>query len=37
MGRSVGEIITTVDTLVKKRIRLIAIKEGIRHCWEPFP
>ena len=30
MGRSVGEIITTVDTLVKKRIRLIAIKEGIR-------
>ena len=30
MGRSVGEIITTVDTLVKQRIRLIAIKEGIR-------
>jgi DNA invertase Pin-like site-specific DNA recombinase len=30
MGRSVGEIITTVDTLVKKRIRLIAINEGIR-------
>src|SRR6266702_1602794 len=30
MGRSVGEIITTVDTLVKKRIRLIAIKKGIR-------
>jgi DNA invertase Pin-like site-specific DNA recombinase len=30
MGRSVGEIIITVDTLVKKRIRLIAIKEGIR-------
>ena len=30
MGRSVGEIITTVDTLVKKHIRLIAIKEGIR-------
>jgi DNA invertase Pin-like site-specific DNA recombinase len=29
MGRSVGEIITTVDTLVKQRIRLIAIKEGI--------
>lgn len=30
MGRSVGEIITTVDTLVKRQIRLIAIKEGIR-------
>lgn len=30
LGRSVGEIITTVDTLVKKHIRLIAIKEGIR-------
>jgi DNA invertase Pin-like site-specific DNA recombinase len=30
MGRSVGEIITTVDTLVKKKIRFIAIKEGIR-------
>jgi DNA invertase Pin-like site-specific DNA recombinase len=30
MGRSVGEIITTVDTLVKKRIRFIAVKEGIR-------
>ena len=30
LGRSVGEIITTVDTLVKKPIRLIAIKEGIR-------
>jgi DNA invertase Pin-like site-specific DNA recombinase len=30
MGRSVGEIITTVDTLVKQRIRLMAIKEGIR-------
>jgi len=30
MGRSVGEIITTIDTLVKKHIRLIAIKEGIR-------
>jgi len=30
MGRSVGEIITTVDSLVKKHIRLIAIKEGIR-------
>ena len=29
MGRSVGEIITTVDTLVKQRMRLIAIKEGM--------
>lgn len=30
MGRSVGEIITTVDILVKKKIRFIAVKEGIR-------
>lgn len=30
LGRSVGEIITTVDTLVKRQIRLLAIKEGIR-------
>ena len=30
MGRSVGEIITMVDELVKKKIRFIAIKEGIR-------
>ncbi len=30
MGRSVGEIITIVDTLVKKRIRFMAVKEGIR-------
>jgi len=30
MGRSVGEIITIVDKLVKKSIRFIAIKEGIR-------
>src|SRR6516162_6299199 len=30
LGRSVGEIITTVDTLVHQRIQLIAIKEGIR-------
>ena len=29
MGRSVGEIITTVDALVKQQIRFIAIKEGI--------
>ncbi len=30
IGRSVGEIITTVDELVKQKIRFIAIKEGIR-------
>jgi len=30
IGRSVGEIITTVDELVNKKIRFIAIKEGIR-------
>jgi DNA invertase Pin-like site-specific DNA recombinase len=30
MGRSVGEIITIVDTLVKQHIQLVAIKEGIR-------
>jgi DNA invertase Pin-like site-specific DNA recombinase len=30
MGRSVGEIITTVDTLIKQSVKLIAIKEGIR-------
>ena len=30
MGRSVGEIIATVDKLVKKNIRFMAIKEGIR-------
>lgn len=30
MGRSVGEIITIVDMLVKKQIRFLAIKEGIR-------
>lgn len=30
MGRSVGEIITTVGTLVKKKIHFIAVKEGIR-------
>jgi DNA invertase Pin-like site-specific DNA recombinase len=29
MGRSVGEIITTVDALVKQQIRFVAIKEGI--------
>ncbi len=30
MGRSVGEIITTVDTLVKHHVQLLALKEGIR-------
>ena len=30
LGRSVGEIITTVDTLVKGKIRFVAIKEGLR-------
>ena len=30
MGRSVGEIITMVDELVQRKIRFIAIKEGIR-------
>ncbi len=30
MGRSVGEIITIVDTLVKKRICFMAVKQGIR-------
>lgn len=30
MGRSVGEIITTVDALVKQQIQFIAIQEGIR-------
>lgn len=30
IGRSVGEIITIVDTLVKKRISFFAVKEGIR-------
>lgn len=29
MGRSVGEIITLVDTLVKQQVRFMAIKEGI--------
>jgi len=26
MGRSVGDIITTVDTLVKRKVRLFAVK-----------
>jgi len=30
IGRSVGEIITIVDTLVKKQTRFLAVKEGIR-------
>ncbi len=30
MGRSVGEIITTVDALVKGKVRLFAVKEGLR-------
>ena len=30
LGRSVGEIITTVDTLVKRQIRVFALKEGSR-------
>jgi DNA invertase Pin-like site-specific DNA recombinase len=30
LGCSVGEIITTIDTLVKRQIRLLAIKEDIR-------
>lgn len=30
LGRSVGEIITTVDTLVHHHIQFIAVKEGIR-------
>lgn len=30
MGRSVGEIITTVDTLVKRNVYLFAVKEGVR-------
>jgi DNA invertase Pin-like site-specific DNA recombinase len=30
MGRSVGEIILTVDQLVKQRVRLLAIKESLR-------
>ena len=29
MGRSVGQIISTVDALIRKRVRFIAVKEGI--------
>ena len=30
MGRSVGEVISTVDALVKRQVQLLSIKEGIR-------
>jgi DNA invertase Pin-like site-specific DNA recombinase len=30
MGRSVGEILTVIDALVKQKVRFLAIKEGIR-------
>lgn len=30
MGRSVGEIITTIDTLVKEKVQFFTVKEGIR-------
>ena len=30
LGRSVGEIITTVDRLVHHQIRVFALKEGLR-------
>ena len=30
MGRSVGEVITTVDALLKQQVRFLAIKESIR-------
>jgi DNA invertase Pin-like site-specific DNA recombinase len=30
MGRSVGEIITILDTLVRKQVRFLSVKEGIR-------
>jgi DNA invertase Pin-like site-specific DNA recombinase len=30
MGRSVGEILTTVDVLVKQQVQFIAIKDGVR-------
>jgi DNA invertase Pin-like site-specific DNA recombinase len=35
LGRSTGEIITMVDTLVKRQIHLVAIKEGIHLSGEP--
>lgn len=30
LGRSVGQVIQIVDSLVKKQVRLIAVKEGIK-------
>jgi DNA invertase Pin-like site-specific DNA recombinase len=30
LGRSVGEIITTIDSLIKEKVRLLAVREGIR-------
>ena len=30
MGRSVGEVITTVDALLKQQVRFLAVKEDIR-------
>jgi DNA invertase Pin-like site-specific DNA recombinase len=30
LGRSVGEVITTVDAMVQRHIRLFALKEGLR-------
>jgi DNA invertase Pin-like site-specific DNA recombinase len=30
LGRSVGEIITLIDTLVTRQIRVFALKEGLR-------
>jgi DNA invertase Pin-like site-specific DNA recombinase len=30
LGRSVGEIMTTIDTLVQRQIRVFALKEGLR-------
>ena len=32
LGRSVGQIVTLVDQLIGKRVRLVAIKEGISLC-----
>jgi len=35
IGRSVGEIVTTVDAMVKRSIRVLAVKEGIDPHGEP--
>jgi DNA invertase Pin-like site-specific DNA recombinase len=35
MGRSVGEIMTVIDALVKQKVRFLAIKEGIRLEGQP--